>query len=293
MKTKIIGNFGNTILDKTNLNKYLSKIDILIIELSSYQLDKLKFLKLHYALITNIFSDHLDYHRNIKNYISSKFRIQDFLYKNSPLFLSNYLFLKHRSHVKINKNRLILNDEKIIHKKELPNHIRELNLCSIKNLIYFIDSRIKIKNINVSDDLSHRIQLIYNKNSLKIYNDSKCTNLNNAVYKNNLINSSKKILILGGILKKQDKNLKFNIKNTLVLTFGNQRDLFINQLNLIDSNYFKFNRLIELINFLKLIVKLRKYEYILFSPGGESFDSFKNYIDRGNYFNRLIKKAIS
>ena len=292
-KTKIIGNFGNTILDKTNLNKYLSKIDILIIELSSYQLDKLKFLKLHYALITNIFSDHLDYHRNIKNYIRSKFRIQDFLYKNSPLFLSNYLFLKHRSHVKIDKNRLILNDEKIIHKKELPNHIRELNLYSIKNLIYFIDSRIKIKNINVSDDLSHRIQLIYNKNSLKIYNDSKCTNLNNAVYKNNLINSSKKILILGGILKKQDKNLKFNIKNTLVLTFGNQRDLFINQLNLIDSNYFKFNKLIELINFLKLIVKLRKYEYILFSPGGESFDSFKNYIDRGNYFNRLIKKAIS
>ena len=271
-KTKIIGNFGNTILDKTNLNKYLSKIDILIIELSSYQLDKLKFLKLHYALITNIFSDHLDYHRNIKNYISSKFRIQDFLYKNSPLFLSNYLFLKHRSHLKINKNRLILNDEKIIHKKELPNHIRELNLYSIINLINFIDSRIKIKNINVSDDLSHRIQLIYNKNSLKIYNDSKCTNLNNAVYKNNLINSSKKILILGGILKKQDKNLKFNI---------------------IDSNYFKFNRLIELINFLKLIVKLRKYEYILFSPGGESFDSFKNYIDRGNYFNRLIKKAIS
>ena len=74
--------------------------------------------------------------------------------------------------------------------------IRELNLYSIKNLIYFIDSRIKIKNINVSDDLSHRIQLIYNKNYLKIYNDSKCTNLNNAVYKNNLINSSKKILIL-------------------------------------------------------------------------------------------------
>ena len=292
-KTKIIGNFGKTILDKKNLTKYLSKIDILIIELSSYQLDKLKFLKLHYALITNIFSDHLDYHRNIKNYISSKFRIQVFLYKNSPLFLSNYLFLKHRSHLKINKNRLILNDEKIIHKKELPNHIRELNLYSIKNLIYFIDSRIKIKNINVSDDLSHRIQLIYNKNSLKIYNDSKCTNLNNAVYKNNLINSSKKILILGGILKKQDKNLKFNIKNTLVLTFGNQRDLFINQLNLIDSNYFKFDRLIELINFLKLMVKLRKYEYILFSPGGESFDSFKNYIDRGNYFNRLIKKAIS
>ena len=65
-------------------------------------------------------------------------------------------------------------------------------------MIYFIDSKIKIKNINISNDLNHRIQLIYNKNNLKIYNDSKCTNLNNAIYKNNLINSSKKILILGG-----------------------------------------------------------------------------------------------
>ena len=291
-KTIIIGNFGNTILDKKNLKKYLTRIDILIIELSSYQLDKLKFLKLHYALITNIFSDHLDYHRNIKNYISSKFRIQDFLYKNSYLFLSKNLFLKYRSYLKINKSRLILNDEKIINKKELSNHIRELNLNSIEKLIHIIDSRIKIKNIDIFDDLNHRTQLIYNSNNLKIYNDSKCTNLNNAIYKNNLINSSKKILVLGGILKKQDKNLKFNIKNTLVLIFGNKRDLFINQLNFIDSNYFKFNCLKELINFLKLLIKLHKYEYILFSPGGESFDSYKNYIDRGSHFNRLIKKAL-
>ncbi len=291
-KTKIIGNFGNTILDKKNLKKYLSRIDILIIELSSYQLDKLKFLKLHYALITNIFSDHLDYHRNIKNYISSKFRIQDFLYKNSCLFLSKNLFLKHRSYIKINKNRVILNDKKIIHKKELSNYFKELNLNSIKNLIYFIDAGIKIKKIDISNNLNHRNQLIYNKNILKIYNDSKCTNLHNAIYKNNLINSSKKILILGGILKKQDKNLKFNIKNTLVLIFGNQRDLFVNKVNFIDSNYYKFNRLIDLINFLKFMINLRKYEYILFSPGGESFDSYKNYIDRGNHFNQLIKKII-
>ena len=117
--TQIIGNFGNTILDKKNLNNYLSKIDILIIELSSYQLDKLKFLKLHYALITNIFSDHLDYHQNIKNYISSKFRIQDLLYKNSCLFLSNRLFTKYRSYIKINKNRLILNNKFCIRNLDL------------------------------------------------------------------------------------------------------------------------------------------------------------------------------
>ena len=291
-KTKIIGNFGYTILDKKNLTKYLSNIDILIIELSSYQLDKLKFLKLHYALITNIFSDHLEYHKNIANYIISKFRIQDCLNKSSYLFLSKNLYLKYRSFIKINKNRLILNDEKITHKKDLTNYIRDINLNSVKNLIYYVDSRLKIKNVNISNDLNFRVQLIYNKNILKVYNDSKCTNLNNAIYKNNLINSSKKILILGGKIKKQDKNAKFNIKNTLVLIFGYQTNLFINQLNFIDSNYFKFNSLIELINFLNLIIKLRKYEYILFSPGGESFDSYKNYSHRGNHFNRLINKAL-
>ena len=147
--TKIIGNFGNTILNKTNLVKYLSKIDILIIELSSYQLDKLKFLKLHYALITNIYSDHLDYHQNIKNYISSKFRIQDLLYKNSCLFLSNRLFTKYRSYIKINKNRLILNDEKIPNKKDISSYIKDINLNSIKEVINHIDSKIKIKKSDI------------------------------------------------------------------------------------------------------------------------------------------------
>ncbi len=290
--TKIIGNFGNTILDKKNLRNYLSKIDILIIELSSYQLDKLKFLKLHYALITNIFSDHLEYHKNINNYIRSKFRIQNLLYENSNLFLSKKIFNKYRSYIKINKNRIILNNYKITKKNELSNYIRDLNLNLIKNLIYHFDTKLKIKIIKITDNLNYRNQLIYKLNNLKIYNDSKCTNLSNAIYKNNLINSSNKILILGGKFKQQEKNSKLNVKNSLVLIFGNQRNLFIKQLNFINSNYFKFNNLNELVIFLKLIVKLRKYEYILFSPGGESFDTYKNYLDRGDHFNSLIKKSL-
>ena len=291
-KTKIIGNFGNTILDKANLIKYLSKIDILIVELSSYQLDKIKFLKLHYALITNIFSDHLNYHKNIKNYISSKFRIQFLLYENSYLFLSKKLFLKYRSYIKKDKDKLILTDETIFKKDELSNYIRNLNLNSIKNLTFHIDPNINIKNTNLSNDLRHRNQLIYNSKNLKIYNDSKCTNLSNSIYKNNLINSNKKILILGGKFKKQEKNLKFNIQNTLVLIFGYQTNLFINQINFINSNYFNFNNLTDLISFLKLLIKLQKFEYILFSPGGESFDFYKNFSDRGNHFDQLIKKAL-
>ena len=32
---------------------------------------------------------------------------------------------------------------------------------------------------------------------------------------------------------------------------------------------------------------------IFFSPAGASFDSFKNFEDRGHYFNQLVKKLIN
>ncbi len=290
--TEIIGNFGNTILDKKNLTNYLSKIDILIIELSSYQLDKLKFLKLHYAIITNIFSDHLNYHNNLKEYIYSKFRIQNLLHKNCNLYLSKQLFIKYQRNLKINKKRLVFFIDKISIKKDLAHYIKELNLNSIRTLVHNIDPKIKIDISSVSNELNYRNQLIYNLNNLKIYNDSKCTNLNNAIFKNNLINSSRKILILGGKFKKQLKNSKFNISDTLVLIFGNHTNLFIDHLNFINSNYYRFINLNELIKFLRLNLKVNKYNYVLFSPGGESFDYYKNYLDRGKHFNKLIKKVL-
>ena len=290
--TKIIGNFGNTILDKKNLKHYLSKIDILIIVLSSFQLDKLKSLKFHYALITNIFSDHLDYHRNNRNYVKSKFRIQNFLFDESYFFLSRKIYLKYRKLIKINKKRIILNTDEVPFTKDLHDHIEKLNLNSIKKLINIIDPKIKLKNLKFKNSLIFRNQLIYAKNNLNVYNDSKCTNLNNAIYKNNLINSFQKILILGGKLKKQDDNIKFNVTNTLVLIFGHQNNLFYDRLNFVNSNYFKFNNLDLLIDFLKLVIKTQKFKYILFSPGGESYDVYKDYLDRGKHFNQLIKKVL-
>tara|TARA_B100000963_G_scaffold35098_1_gene26057 strand:+ start:5196 stop:6440 length:1245 start_codon:yes stop_codon:yes gene_type:complete len=290
--TIIIGNFGKTILEKKNLTNYLSKIDYLIIELSSYQLDKLKFLKLNYALITNIFCDHLEYHKNFRNYIYSKFKIQKLLFDNSNLFLSKELYLKYQRYIKINKKRIFLNDGIATSKTDLNNYLKELNLNSIKKLVNLIDSKIKINNIKITDSLKFRNQLIYNSNNLKIYNDSKCTNLSNAIFKNNLLNSYRKILILGGKLKKQDTKRKYNIANSLVLIFGNQHKLFLNHLNFVNSNFFKFNNLNELGHFLKLILKNHKYDFVIFSPGAESFDSYKDFFERGNHFNRIIKRSL-
>ena len=41
-------------------------------------------------------------------------------------------------------------------------------------------------------------------------------------------------------------------------------------------------------------IKKQKFKKntILFSPAGASFDSFKNFEDRGQYFNQLVKKLL-
>ena len=290
-KTKIIGNYGTTILDKKNLKNYLSKIDFLIVELSSYQLDKLKFLKLKHALITNIYSDHLDYHINQKNYISSKFRILKLLNTNSNLYLSKKTYFKFKNY--IDKKNIFLSDDISFRKNNLNEYFRSINLNSISKLIKIIDNDIKLESVNIITDLKFRNELVYVSKKLNIYNDSKCTNLNNAIFKNELIKSKSKILILGGKLKKQENKIKLNISDTLVLIFGNYSDLYINHLNFINSNFYKFPNLKELLNFLKIIIKFNKYNNILFSPGGESFDFYEDYKDRGNHFNYLIKNVIN
>ena len=38
--------------------------------------------------------------------------------------------------------------------------------------------------------------------------------------------------------------------------------------------------------------EIKKKNIIFFSPAGASFDSFKNFEDRGDYFNKIIKKLL-
>ena len=45
--------------------------------------------------------------------------------------------------------------------------------------------------------------------------------------------------------------------------------------------------------FLDIRKKKLKKNIIFFSPAGASFDSFKNFEDRGEYFNQLVKKFIN
>ena len=186
----IIGNFGTTILDQKNLKKNLGMLEIIIIELSSYQLDKLKYLKLSYAVITNIYPDHLSYHESFTKYIKSKFSIVKLLDNKGILILNNEVFSKYSKYLnKIDNSRILkVKIKQSNRRNKLEVIIQNLNIQLIEKILNKIDKKINLNDLKFKS-LPFRNQLIKESKNLRIYNDSKCTNLENASFKNDLIYS--------------------------------------------------------------------------------------------------------
>ena len=86
-------NVPNTTLDPIKLSFHLDKlkkqnIDNVILEASSHGLkqNRLDGLNFKTALFTNLSHDHLDYHKNFKNYLNAKlYLFENLLNKNSNI----------------------------------------------------------------------------------------------------------------------------------------------------------------------------------------------------------------
>ena len=162
-----------------------------------------------------------------------------------------------------------------------------------------ISKKLKLKNkflfeaINKFKGLNYRQQVIFKSSKLAIINDSKSTSFSSSqgVLKLN----SDIYWLLGGIPKKGDKfNLprKFLKKNPSIYLW--KKFIFFNRAL---KNKIEFENFDNLDNALKkvfsIIEKKKSTSIILFSPCAASFDEFKNFEDRGSYFNKLVKKYLN
>ncbi len=296
---RLTGNIGNpTLLEKNLKNKTL-----FIIEASSYQLEYSKYFKSEYSLIINLSPDHLERHGNFKNYIKAKFKLirnqsknnYAFIEKNN--FLLNNLIKKNKISSKI--YRVNYKNYQKYYKLITNNYFR--NISNFKNLsfIFAISKNFKLslkKIINVTNkfkQLDFRQQIIYQSKELTIINDSKSTSLSSTIP---LLNSFKNIYwILGGIAKKGDrlKLKKENFRKIKAFIYGKDKLLFSKIL----SNKIKY-KISKNLNhslfqvFKDLTKKEEQKKILLFSPSAASFDQFKNFEDRGKYFNKIIKKYL-
>ncbi|WP_435113442.1 UDP-N-acetylmuramoyl-L-alanine--D-glutamate ligase [Candidatus Pelagibacter bacterium nBUS_36] len=297
---RLIGNIGNPALSE----KKITKKTVFVIEASSYQLDYSKVFTSKYAIILNISPDHLERHKNLKNYVNAKFKLLAsqpnksiaFVKKNDPLI--NETINKKNFKQKIIRVDSLKNDKML---KQLKNRYflssgNKENLSFILKIskILKLDDKDLLRTLNQFKGLKYRQQIIYENKKLTIINDSKSTSFASS---ENLLKSLKNVYwILGGIPKKGDKFklLKKNCENLKAFIFGNNYKEFRKNLkNKISvKNVKKLEDALNEIFFDIRKNKLRK-NIIFFSPAGASFDSFKNFEDRGEYFNQLVKKFIN
>ncbi len=297
---RLIGNIGNPALSE----KKITKNTIFVIEASSYQLDYSKLFTSKYSAILNISPDHIERHKSLKNYVNAKFKLLNYQSKESISFVTkDDLLINKKLKSKKYNPKIIKVDLKKANKviKHLKNKYF-VSAGNLENLSFVLkisetlnlNSKKLIKTLNRFKGLKYRQQIIYENKNLIIINDSKSTSFASS---ENLLKNLKNVYwILGGIPKKGDQlNLsKKNCNNFKTFIFGNYYKEFKKNIkNKITVKYLKYLKDILKEIFFDLKDKKIKKSIIFFSPAGASFDSFKNFEDRGKYFNQLIKKFIN
>ena len=297
---KLVGNIGNPILSTKNIKKKT----IFIIEASSYQLEYSKLFKSSYAAILNLAIDHIERHKSLNNYTKAKFK----LLKNQNR--KDYAFLKKsdpliKKHLKLNKYKSKIikvdtkNVDKTLHDIKNDYFLSDTNKENLSFVLeiskrFNLKKKILIKTLQNFKGLKYRQEIILKRKNLLIINDSKSTSLSSS---ESLLKKEMKIYwLIGGIFKKKDKlNLpRKYFKNIKAYIYGKNKNIFKKILNKKIKNENFSNLEIALKKILTLVKKNRnKNQMILFSPSAASFDQFKNFEERGLYFNNLIKKNLS
>ena len=297
---RLAGNIGTPIL---SINK-ISKKTIFVIEASSYQLEYSKIFSSKFAAILNIAPDHLERHGNLKNYIEAKFKIFNnrkrgaigFVNKNDHLIQKRIKTIKPKLklvNVDTKLNNLIL---KKIRNKYFLSRSNQANLSFVLEMIkrFNVKPNKLLESVNKFKGLNYRQKIIYNKNKLIIINDSKSTSYSSS---KELLEMYKNIhWLIGGIPKKDDKISlsKKYFRNIKIYVFGKNFKKFSKDLkkNAELKSFKNLNLAVSAI-FKNIHKKKNSNNTILFSPASASFDSFKNFEERGSYFNKLIKRYIN
>ena len=294
---RLIGNIGNPPLNE----KKISKNTIFVIEASSYQLDYSQLFSSKYSIILNIKPDHLERHKTLQNYVDAKFKLLDSQSKSCLAFVKSDDVLISR---KLKTKKFNCKIVKVNTKKNYNNFLEIKNKYFLtesnrENLSFIIElaKKLKLKNyllqktIKNFKGLKYRQQIILQKKNLTIINDSKSTSFSSSV---GMFKKASNILwLLGGIYKKGDKLelKKKDLSNVTAFIYGENKNFFNKQLRskVKFKNYKNLQDAVK--NVFSIIKKKRSVKYtILFSPCAASFDRFKNFEERGLYFNRLVKR---
>lgn len=300
-KVFLTGNIGKPAVD---ILPKLTKNSLVILELSSFQLQDLKKSP-SIAVVTDVFPDHLDAHKHMKEYVAAKANIARHQKKSDAIFYFQDNALSREIATYSPGAKIGVVGEPFGLKK---NYVMAATVaayldCSTEKIFHTLK---KFKGVE------HRLEFVREIRDVRFYNDSASTNPQTAAAA--VLSFSDKvtkqpsnqslILIAGG----KDKNLDYaplaeaikksgNVK--LVILFGENKDKIKKALLHVKAPVISLKDLPSAVKTAyqktmsaksKSNVKSQMSNVIvLFSPGAASFDMFKDYADRGEQFKLIVK----
>jgi len=307
-KAVAAGNIGLPILDIKNVNDF----DVIILELSSFQLEIKNQLNFDVGVILNISEDHMDRYDTFDHYVRAKYSILE--HSKKKIIFADDLVMKEwdvegailfSDSIQKNINAYGIKNEK--NKRYIVNHsglkveITDVNLLGKHNQLNIMAAVATFKQFdnkfNEIDSaikkfpvINNRLEWVRKVNGINFYNDSKATNISSAISAVNAFEGKNIFLIVGGDSKNQDlsllsRALKSKIKKLYLI--GKDAELIQNACkDLIEVEIKILNTLKEATH--QAFKDAESGNIVLLAPACASYDMYKSYIERGDDFKSIV-----
>ena len=307
----IIKNYGRRVylggnvkgLATLPLLKKVKSEDIVVMELDSWQLQGFGEAKIspNIAVFTTFLPDHQNYYKNdMEKYFSDKANIYRWQKDEDCLIagVKTAKLIKEKEKNSL-KSRIIIADGKNIPRGWKIKLLGEHNLANVAlaaeaaRKLGVKESTIK-KTVEKFKGLPGRLEFIREAKGVKYYNDTTATTPEAVMAALDSLKESKGkiILISGGA----DKNLEYDgyakvVKKSvkvLALFRGLASNKIISELGKTKFPVEVFDNMKAAMKF--AVANAKNGDIVLLSPGAASFGVFKNEFDRGDQFNKAVKK---
>ena len=313
-KTWLGGNIGNPLLTDTEKMK---ENDWVILELSSFQLHTMRKSP-EIAVITNISPNHLDMHKDYKEYIDAKKNIMLYQNEGDTLIVNadnqvtadigksangavKYFSRNGMADVYLDGNIIKRGIVEILNIKDIKipgMHNVENYMAAIAAVSGLVSKEVIVNVAKTFGGVEHRIELVRTLDGVKYYNSSMDSSPNRTI--NTLrVFPNKVIMIAGG----KDKGIPYDeigpalaehVKVLILIGATSDKiqealDAEINKTgNGKDIEVIRATSYEDAVNTARS--KAHDGDVVLLSPASTSFDMFRNFEERGNLFKKIVNE---
>ncbi|WP_278925775.1 UDP-N-acetylmuramoyl-L-alanine--D-glutamate ligase [Staphylococcus auricularis] len=304
-KSRVTGRLaGNIGYVASKVAQEVDEDDYLVTELSSFQLLGIDQYKPHIAIITNIYSAHLDYHETLENYQNAKRRIyqnqteddylicnyhQRHLIETESLKAKTYYFSTQQEvdGIYIKDGYITFRGLRLIHTDDIvlpgEHNLENILAAVLAAMIAGVPIRAIIDSLTTFSGIEHRLQYIGTNKTNKYYNDSKATNTLATQFALNAFDQPI-IWLCGGLDRGNgfDELIPYMSNVRVMVTFGETQEKF-KKLGESQGKY-----VIKATDIEDAVAKIQDIiepnDVVLLSPACASWDQYDTFEQRGQRF---------